>query len=132
MFSKGFRNFQLKKDNQDLKGKKKKQDEDPRDPTPPPVPPHKTPEEVKVIELTAKVEAMETEMRRSAEVMSKRSAEVEVVKRDLEVVRAEYERLRSNQEVIVKEKWELATANNDLKSRLQQSLQLRPVLSSLV
>lgn len=116
--------IKLKFDLQDNKKDTKK--DDPKiitpEPKPPTPPPHKSGDEVKILELVQKVEAMELAARKSNDELNEKSNEVENLQKELNEVKEENEQLRTSQETMVKEKWELATANNELKNRLQQSM----------
>ncbi len=56
--------------------------------------------------------------------MAQLAAERDGQARELAELRADGEKLRSANEKMVTEKWELSAANNELKNRLQQSMAL--------
>ncbi len=63
-------------------------------------------------------------MKRKDERLAQLTAERDGLSKELTSLRADSEKLRSTNEKIVTEKWELSAANNELKNRLQQSMAL--------
>jgi hypothetical protein len=97
-----------------------KQDEE----APPPVPVHLNLDEdqTRILELVNKVESLELETRKTKDRLEECNVEKGALERDVATMKTDNDRLRTNNEAIMAEKWEVSAANTELKNRLQQSM----------
>ncbi len=76
------------------------------------------------LEFPTQIDTLESEVKRKDERLAQLTAERDGLSKELTSLRTDSEKLRSTNEKIVTEKWELSAANNELKNRLQQSMAL--------
>ena len=78
-----------------------------------------SPTEERMVDLTQRLEAAEEEAQRLSDTLEQMSAQKSALERDIAAMQSENEHIRTNNETLNQEKWELSAANADLQNRLQ-------------